>query len=353
MLVRKWKMKQIYSDIIQFRGSHYDFGLMQGKQLKDSFIVKNRKKAWKLREPKFRIDPSDTQRILNEFAPGIWEELEGLHDALEEPIESILRDYGGYRVEIEKSGCSIFTGKDFMVRNYDYHPKTYEGRYSFFQPNDDGFATVGPQQRVTGRMDGMNEKGLALGYNSIQRKKPKDGFVCHMISRIILENCANVEDAIVMLKEIPHRHSFSYIVLDKKGEAYIVEASPRSVQIRQSNMCTNHFELQKAENKRYLDDSYRRLEVMKKHQNQATDVHQAFRMMNDTDKGVFSKAYKNWGGTIHTSTYQPNEMKVWFALGGDQKPIIFDFQEWVDGNDTSLTQITGEIDTNLNFAHME
>ncbi|WP_068675555.1 C45 family peptidase [Oceanobacillus sp. Castelsardo] len=346
-------MKQIYSDIIQFRGSHYEFGYLQGKQLKDSFIVNNRKRFWKLRRPKFQINQNETKQMLNHFAPGIWEEIEGLRDALNEPMEEILLNYGGYRVEIEKSGCSIFTGKDFMVRNYDYHPKTYEGRFSIFQPNDVGFAIIGPQQRITGRMDGMNEHGLVLGYNSIHRKKPKDGFVCHMIGRIILENCKDVGDAIMMLKEIPHRHSFSYIVLDKKGETYIIEASPRSIQIRQSNMCTNHFELQQDENKRFLDDSYRRLQAMDEQQEQATDVSKAFRLMNDTDKGVFSKEYQNWAGTIHTSTYLPNEMKVGFALGGDQEPTVFDFKKWLNGENISLKQIIGNIDTNLNFAHME
>ncbi|WP_156288703.1 C45 family autoproteolytic acyltransferase/hydolase [Oceanobacillus salinisoli] len=346
-------MKQIYSEIIQFRGSHYDFGYIQGKQIRGSLVVKNRKRAWKLRRPRFTVNTAETKNILMKFAPGIWEELEGLHDALEEPMEEILRDFGGYRIETEPSGCSVFTDKNYMVRNYDYHPKTYEGRYSFFQPSDVGFAVIGPQQRVTGRMDGMNEKGLVMGYNSIHRKKPGDGFICHMIGRMILETCTNVEDALSLLKEIPHRHSFSYILLDKKEETYIVEASPRSVEVRQSRACTNHFEIQKDENKRFLDDSFSRLNAMINQKDQATDVYKAFRIMNDTDKGVFSKEYKNWAGTIHTSAYLPKEKKAWFALGGNQEPIIFDFDEWLQGVDILTERIHGQVDTNLKFAHMD
>ena len=32
----------------------------------------------------------------------------------------------------KESGCTVFQGKDFMVRNYDYHPATYDGRYLLF-----------------------------------------------------------------------------------------------------------------------------------------------------------------------------------------------------------------------------
>ena len=44
-------MKQIYSDIIQFRGSHYDFGYMQGEKIKNSLTVINRENQWKVRKP--------------------------------------------------------------------------------------------------------------------------------------------------------------------------------------------------------------------------------------------------------------------------------------------------------------
>lgn len=345
-------MQQIYSDIIQFRGSHYDFGYMQGELLKDSITITNRRKQWKIRKPHFSISEDEVKQAILEVAPGIWDELIGLRDGLHMPMEEVLKEFGGYRLDYVKSGCSIFTGSDYMIRNYDFHPRTYEGRYTIFQPDDQGYAVIGPSQRITGRMDGMNEKGLAMGYNFIHRRKPGEGFICNMIGRMVLENCANVEEAISLLKDIPHRHSFSYIVLDENGETFAIEATPRGVEVRRSNVCTNHFEVLKEENRHHLDDSYKRMQAIRQQQDKATDGYHAFRMMNDTDRGIFSDKYKNWAGTIHTSAYFPKEKKVWFALGGDRKPVIFDFDKWLRGERIATRQVLGEVDTDLAFGHM-
>ncbi len=346
-------MREIHSDILEFRGSHYDFGFEQGGLLKESILLDNRRKQWKAKRPRFEIDIEATKAAYYKFAPGIWDELAGLQESLELPMEEILRDFGGYRIDAMPSGCSIVTGTDFLVRNYDFHPQTYEGRFSLFQPTDGGYSTIGPTSRITGRMDGMNEKGLAMGYNFTHRKKPGDGFVCYLIGRIILETCATVEETVALLHNIPHRSSFSYIVTDRSGETRIIEASPRSVDVRSDHVCTNHFEIQTHENRNYLKDSFGRLEAIHSQKSETKEAMRAFRLFNDTDKGVFSTLYKSWAGTIHTSLYLPKESKVWFALGGNQQPVVFDFGSWLQGTDLTVQKIHGAIDTDIGFAHID
>nr|WP_305728818.1 C45 family peptidase [Planococcus faecalis] len=141
-------MKSIHSNILEFRGSHYDFGFKQGELLKNSIILENRQKQWKAKRPRFKIDVAKTAEAYSKFAPRIWHELMGLQESLGLPMEEVLRDFGGYRIDAMPSGCSIVTGTDFMVRNYDFHPQTYEGRFSLFQPDDGGYATIGPTSRI-------------------------------------------------------------------------------------------------------------------------------------------------------------------------------------------------------------
>lgn len=347
-------MKTIFTDVIQFRGTHYDFGFMQGKLLKDSILVKNRERQWKVRKPLFKIDINESKKVFQQFAPLIWEELLGLQDALEWPIERVLLEFSGYRVNLRPSGCSIYVGENYMIRNYDYHPKTYDGRFIAHQPTDGGYSIIGVSQRIIGRCDGMNEKGLIMGYTFTNRKRPGDGFICSTIGRLILELCANTEEVVHLLKELPHRGSFSYILFDKSGDApYIVETSPRGVEVRQGYACTNHFTIMTKENRHILDDSKKRLEIIERNQIHNLNRNEAYHLLNDTDKGVFSKLYKDWAGTIHTSAYFPKELETWISLGGDQEPSKFAFSKWLNGEDFPIERIEGKVDTDIPFVNME
>jgi len=239
-----------------------------------------------------------------------------------------------------------------MIRNYDNHPHSYEGRYLLYHPTDQGYATIGPSMQITGRTDGLNEMGLAMGYNFINRKKSKDGFMCNMIGRIILETCANIDEAVSLLEEIPHRHSFSYVLIDKSGQSLVVEASPRHIITREANICTNQFEKLTEENRHRMDDSLRRERSIMNKKDALKNSHEAFMMMNDTKKSIFSSNYGAWAGTLHTSSYHPDELKVGFSLGGDQRPLLIDFHKWIEGKNINIKQIKGQIDSPSSFVNM-
>lgn len=347
-------MTEVYSEVIQFRGSHYDFGYFQGRKLIDSPIIPNHRKQWGPRMNRhFIIHPDTYEHVIKRVAPQIWDEINGLKDALQMDIDEAVQLFGGYYLEFVRSGCSIFSASDYLIRNYDSHPRSYEGRYLFYQPTDGGYAVIGPSMQITGRIDGMNEKGLVMGYNFTHRKQSADGFLCNMIGRLILEKCASVDDAISFLKEIPHRHSFSYVLLDKGGESYVIEASPREVVARKDHVCTNHFHLLDDKNRYRQDESRRREKTIQDQQQPASGSYRAFRVMNDPANDIFSFKYDAAAGTLHTAAYLPREMKAWYAMGPGREPVIFDFGKWLDGNDINVTRILGELDYPGGFANME
>lgn len=347
-------MKQYYSDVIQFTGSHYDFGYKQGELLKESPILANRKRQWASRRSRhFIIDRAEAVQLYANYIPGMLDELQGLADALNWPFEDALREFGGYYAEFEVSGCSILAGTNYMIRNYDSDPAFYEGRYILYQPTDTGYATIGPSMQITGRTDGMNEKGLAMGYNFINRRDSADGFLCNMIGRIILETCANVAEAIALLKEIPHRISFSYVLTDPGGETFVVEASPRKVVARKSTISTNHFEVLSEENRYRMGDSIRRKEKIMAEETKTVNIRTAYQLLNNEENEIFASKYDASAGTIHTSAYLPEERKAFFAIGKNRMPIIFDFDRFLAGERTHITQIKGELTYNLPFVNME
>lgn len=344
-------MKKVISDVIQFRGSHYDFGLMQGDLLLHSSLMQNRKILYEKLKHKFIVDLPRVNSLLKNFAPGIQEEIQGLQDALNITEEQAFLYFGGYYTAYPTSGCSIVTGSNFLIRNYDNDPFSYDGRFVLYKPTDSGFATIGPTMLVTGRMDGMNEKGLVVGYNFVNTKNRIDGFVCNMIGRILLERCAITREAIDLLNELPHKHSFNYVLLDASNDAVVVEASPRRIAIRETLACTNHFHILTDENRYRMEDSMAREKIITSAQQHNLSFYEAFQLMNGVENGVFAKKYNAWDGTIHTAGYIPTERKVMFALGGNALPIAFDFASWINDKNIAISKIKGQLDATAGFVN--
>ncbi|EKU45607.1 C45 family autoproteolytic acyltransferase/hydolase [Staphylococcus massiliensis] len=344
-------MQNVKVDIQTHRGSHYDLGVETAKWMEQTRMLRNREKEWKKRNPRFDIDINETFDIYQHFAPQIWEEIMALRDVLNIPTKQAILNFAHYRfTDLKDSGCTVYVGDDYLVRNYDYHPATYDGRYLLFQPNDGGYAQIGPISRITGRMDGMNEHGLVMAYNFMHRKKPQNGFVCYMIGRLILELCKDVNEVIAFLKTLPHRSSFSYIVQDKQLNHAIVEVTPRGVEVRNHQTCTNHFEILTHENRNYTKESKERLAQLHEHLKEPHQQFNVYRMFNDPKYNLYSKLFKSWSGTIHTSMYEPTRLKAWFGLGENSTPTSIDFKSWLNGHPLTIDHFEGVIETDITFA---
>ncbi len=93
---------------------------------------------------------------------------------------------------------------------------------------------------------GINEKGLVVGEASLHfpTLNPK-GIIRNLIPRLLLQECATVEQGIRFLSRYPVlRHGFHYTMVDRSGHAAVVERSPTAMAVRRSKdkpiFCTNH-----------------------------------------------------------------------------------------------------------------
>jgi hypothetical protein len=154
-------MQQVSMDILRFKGDHYQFGYKQGQELQGSYLIESRQKQFnKRKKTHFITNQDEALALLRHIHAPLIDEIYGLRDALHISTEEAVRHFAGYYIEVNKSGCSIMNGSNFFVRNYDSHPDSYEGRFVMYQPTDGGYRSMGPSMQVTGRTDGINEKGL-------------------------------------------------------------------------------------------------------------------------------------------------------------------------------------------------
>lgn len=347
-------MQRYYVDVIQGRGSYYDLGLLAGQQLKASALFSVHQKRRKKSIRSYEINFQQVKAYFRTYAPVMWEEFEGLAEALDWPLYDVVHEYSGFQADDVNSGCSAMMSGGIFARNYDFHPKTYEGRLLLWQP-DHGYASVGISGRMVGRIDGMNEQGLVIGFHFVNRRRAEDGFTCSVIARMVLDSCATTEEAISLLSAIPHRHSFNYSLYDASLQSAVVEASPRGVHVnRNASACANHFSSEQltTENRYHTVESNERIRLLQQYANAEQDAARAFETFNNPVHGIFKKKYSSWSGTLHTTVYDPQNLQVLVGIGESARPLPIDFKEWLAGKRLPVTRLFGEIDTAEKFVHM-
>ncbi|OZU89648.1 acyl-CoA--6-aminopenicillanic acid acyltransferase [Virgibacillus indicus] len=321
--------KRLQAEVIELIGSPYGIGVKQGSILKSdpNFIERV--------ELKTHSDVKEASQHLEEVSPSLLMELKGLAAGLGVKENTSIQRWSGYDIAMPAMGCTTLANAAFYARNYDFSDDLYDARLVVSKP-DHGYASIGFSQQIIGRLDGMNEQGVVVGLHLVNENISQKGFLATAICRLILDQCATTEEAIALIKQVPHQYCFNFSIMDKSGNMAKVEASPEEQIVRYMSplVCTNHFESESLTNKNreYIDGSLHRKRYLQSLENENVTPITAYEIFNDESSPLFFKYYKEYFGTLHTVVYCPDDLSVIIGIGGDCKPYVLRFGEWLSGN---------------------
>jgi isopenicillin-N N-acyltransferase-like protein len=155
-------------------------------------------------------------------------------------------------IDTEEDGCTnvIFPKSDrgpIMGRTLDGStPNLNTGVVRHIRPLNGNTVLCFNQLNGLSTVHGLNNKGLAVGEASLHFPTLNPhGVIRNHLPRVLLQECATVAEGIKFLARYPvMRHGFHFALLDKEGNAAIVERSPTEMYVRHSSddpiFCTNH-----------------------------------------------------------------------------------------------------------------
>jgi predicted choloylglycine hydrolase len=231
-------MQSLDTTTFDLSGSHYQIGYEIG-QRSTLFTLP----AWWPEPPPLPFAQACAREIAA-FHPTLLDELYGHADGQEQDYNHLLRilcryRLGGRPVSIpEQGGCTSFAwrapdGHLLVGRNYDFYPVQRIRQRIRLAPNGAN-ATVGMRGSVPcGRYDGVNHAGLFCSLHIVLAERPVDvrpGIPFHLIPRLVLETCGSVREALSLLLDIPHVHSFNYLIADA-DQCAVVECHSERVRI--------------------------------------------------------------------------------------------------------------------------
>lgn len=336
-------MSNFSVDILQLRTSPYEIGKNLGKFIKNKPIYNVLQHVTKK-----EINVKKMENIFRNFAPHLIEQLQGISNTLQIPYEEACALFSGYDVpKTEAMGCTAFATKDYYVRNYDFSPDLYDGIFLLSQTKK-CFATVGYTLQLLGLHDGVNEKGLTVGLHFVNNALYNEGVSAWLAVKIVLDSCSTTEEAIEVLKQLPHASCYNFSISDSNGAMAIVEATPKNVQIHEGNLqliCVNHFQNENMLhlNRKHIENSIQRKEHLLELSQRKWNQEMLFNYFRDPDSPLFFTDYKNLFGTLHTFSYNNQDSRILTTIANSDDVLNFKFNDWIAGENLKSDYLQGEI----------
>jgi predicted choloylglycine hydrolase len=227
----------------RFKGIHYEIGLKYGGLLK-----KNNIDFFGLTElDDFQSNYGiQSERILRKYFPEACEEIRGMADGVGVDYQRFSAWLMCISVCLEIPGCTMIAmkkvNKVLFGRNNDLPPIFRKIGSSALYESSNAYSFIANSSAFVSAEDGINEKGLAVGMTYVCAKELKAGFSSMFFVRYILEKCANVEEGLKAIQNIPIGGAYHLILADK-NEFVHVECSPQKIKINGGDfaVASNHF----------------------------------------------------------------------------------------------------------------
>lgn len=345
--------------IIEVKGTPYEQGISEGKQLRD--IIISNIKLVKEKMVKDQINKERYQNFINRNAvflershPEIHEEMKGITEGSKIPWEDILTlNIPAYFMsEYFNQECSMLMvrgkatadGKTYVIKNRDMSTYIEQAVIHREYPGGLKIVEINGAGTVTYPACGMNSYGLGVtntGFWSVKAPsdvEKADSAHIFLNAHLLLSSCKTAGEALEYIKKSSRMNGLNMIIVDEK-DAYAVEMTKNDVAIQEDDgsgilFRSNHYTLDKFKHlnpdmEQYPSTykRYERMEELVKAGYGKLRFHDLFRIMSDHENGKNSicrhPEENTPAKTISTSLFVLEDKEVWATIGNPCESLRF------------------------------
>ncbi len=329
-------MESIPHEIVisKYSGSHFEIGKHLGQRAKEKYgpnyvdgslaTIKDAS-LYELLGMHFELTPEYIDKvfrvvegIIGEVHPALLSEIRGFAEGVGEDYRRFLVFTSNFGND---TGCTQFYKDGHLARNYDDAPSSVENEFLLISP-EGSFRSFGASAGYVERLDGINERGLAVSLTFGAGYPAKEfGIGAAMLQKIMLDKAENVNQALEIFTKAPYVTPNNIMLADASGRALIIESSAGKHRIRQADgllVCANSYQDPEMKDQQKLKNpttAWREKQVERSKNSLSNEEAMMDLLTSDFPNGLFEPYFTDGLGTLWSVIYTPSTRGIYLATG--------------------------------------